>query len=145
MSSIQLYDHTAYLFMSGANSDADTYKVELLDDNATFNAAHTTKDEVDGSGAYEVYGNGWTQGGEALANVVIEQDGNDSKLDADDLAVDISGGDLGPYKKYVVLNNTDGDIPLAFITMDSAQTVTDGNVAGINWNADGIIRSNVTA
>ena len=65
---IQLYNHTVNRFISGLNGPSDTYKVELLSASASFNAAHTTKDEVDASGAYEVYGNGWTQGGITLSN-----------------------------------------------------------------------------
>lgn len=138
---IQLYNHTVNRFINGLNGSSDVYKVELLNASASFNAAHTTKTEVDSAGSYEVYGYGWPQGGYTLTNFVLEvDDTNGAKVDADDVLQEISGGSLGPYIKYVILNTTDSNSPpVAFFTMPSAVTVPDGLYVGINWNSTAII------
>lgn len=138
----QLYNHTVNRFNTGANLAADSYKVQLLNDSATFNAAHTTLIQVNNSGAYEVSGNGWPAGGQTLGSVAMSVTGtNGGMFDAANVEVPIAGGNLGPYYKYVIYNDTDTDDPVVcFFTMDSPLTVTDGNTAGITWNADGIIK-----
>jgi hypothetical protein len=144
MATIQLYNHTAQLFQAGSNIAADTYKVILLNASASFDATHTTVDQVTNTGAYEVYGNGWTQGGETIANVAMTTvDTNDSKFAGDNISVAISGGNLGPFSAYVIVNSTDSK-PLAYVTLDAPATVVDGVYAQIVWNTDGIIRIDYT-
>lgn len=144
---IQLYNHTLARFNLGYNAPTDTYKVILLSDLATFNAAHTTLASVTNSGAYEVWGGGWPQGGFTLLNVtLVVADTDGSKFDADDIAQPITSTNLGPYSKYVIANTTDADSPpVAFVTMENPLTVTVGNLAAINWNAAGIITWAVVA
>lgn len=138
---ISLYDHTVLRFANGANAAADAYKVELLNDSATFTAAHTQKTQVDNAGAYEVYGNGWTQGGETLANVAISgADTNDAKFDADDVAVTASGGAIGPAYKALLYNATDANSPpVAFIDFGAAKTADATTDFKVTWNASGIV------
>jgi hypothetical protein len=138
----QLYNHTVNCFNTGANAVTDTYRVMLLNDSATFIATHTQLTQVSNADAYEVSGNGWAAGGFTLTGISIAvADTNGGKFDANDVSQAISGGDLGPYYKYVVYNDTKEDSPpVCFITMDSPLTVTSGNTAGITWNADGIIK-----
>lgn len=136
---VQLYNHTARLIQNGSLIAGDTYKVELLNNSATFVATHTTKANVDNSGAYEVSGNGWTAGGETLANVAISTvTTNDAMFDADDISKTASGGSIGPAYKAVILNSTDGNIPLAFIDFGAAQTAGVGTAFIIQWSANGI-------
>lgn len=138
---ISLYDHTTQRFASGANTASDVYKVELLSNAATFDASHTTKTAVDNAGAYEVAGNGWAAGGEALANVAISTvNTNDAKFDADDLSVTATGGDIGPAYKALLYNDTDtNDPPVAFIDFGEAKSAGDGTDFKITWNAAGIV------
>ena len=144
MPTSQLYDHTVNLFVSGANSTADTYKVILLSSAATFVAAATTVDEVTNSGANEVSGNGWTAGGMTIGNPTITQvTTNDSQFSGDNIITEISGGDLGPFSAYVIVNSTDSK-PLAYITLDAPETVTSGLYAQIAWPSDGIIKFTYT-
>lgn len=144
MATMQLYNHTAARFASGANTAADTYKMVLLNLTATFDATDTALTDVTNAGAYEIYGNGWTQGGETLANVTIETTTtNDAKFDADDVLVEISGGSLGPYSAYVITNSTDDKL-VCYVALSAAQTVADGGVAGAIWNSSGIITFTVT-
>lgn len=146
MSTISLYNHTATRFVTGANAAADTYKVMLLSSSASFNATHTTIAEVSNSGAYEVYGGGWPQGGVTLTGVTLAvATTNDAAFDAADVSQAISGSDLGPFSAYVIYNDTDtSDPPMAYVTLSAAQTVTDGNTAGIIWDANGIVKFVVT-
>lgn len=145
MATIQLYNHTAQRFMSGANAAADTYKVMLLNSTATFNAAHTTLTQVSNANAYEVYGNGWTQLGETLTSVVISLiTTNDAMFDAADVLKAISGGNLGPYKAFVIYNDTDADDPVVgYLQLTVETTTVDGTSVFIQWPTDGIVKATV--
>lgn len=137
MATLQLYNHTAQRFASGANSPSDTYKVKLLT-AATFNATHTT---LAATGGTEVSnGNGYTTGGQALTNVAVTTvTTNDAKFDADDASWAVSSGSIAA--DYAILyNDTDtDDPPVAFIDFGGTRTVTSGNNFVIAWNADGIV------
>ena len=138
--SIQLYDTTVLRFVNGSNSAADTYKLELLNDSATFTASHTAKSAVDNSGAYEVSGNGWTVGGETLANAAISvANTNDAKFDADDIEVTATGGAIGAAYKALLYNATDSNYPVAFIDFGEAKTADVGTPFKVTWNAAGIV------
>jgi len=145
MSTSSLYNHTAKLIMSGTCIAGDTYKVMLLNSSASFNATHTTLAQVSNSGAYEVYGNGWTQGGLALTSVAIDTiTTNDAMFDAADLLVTATGGAIGPYSAYVIYNDTDtDDPPLVYTALTAPVTVAEGAVAGMIWPATGIITGTV--
>jgi hypothetical protein len=133
---INFYNHTAKRQIAGENSISDEYKVVLLNASGTFNAAHVTLDEVTASGSYEVYGNGWTQGGEVISTMSAAISETDSGIiTADALSVPISGGDLGPFSYFVIVNTTDsGSPPVAHIELDSPQTVPDGYTWHCPWD-----------
>ena len=145
MATLQLYNHTAQRFMSGANATTDTYKVMLLNATATFNAAHTTLSEVSNANAYEVFGNGWTQLGEALTSVVVSLiTANDAMFDAADISKAISGGNLGPYKALVVYNDTDtNDPPVVYLQLTTETTTVDGTSVVIQWPSTGLVTGTV--
>lgn len=145
MPAIQLYNHTARKLMNTEFSPADTYKVMLLNATASFNAAHTTLTQVSNANAYEVYGNGWAQLGETLANVAVSTiTTNDAMFDADDIAKAISGGALGPYSALVIYDDTDAnDPPLGYLQLTAAITVADGAIAAVFWPATGIVTATV--
>lgn len=144
MPTISAYNHTAGRFMSGQNLSTDTYKVLLLNASAVFDATHTTLAEVTSSGANEVSGNGWPVGGLTLTGVTIGTvTTNDAAMDADDLSQAISGGDI-TFSAYVLYNDTaTDDPPIAFVALDAPQTIVNGNLLGIQWNASGIIGFNL--
>jgi hypothetical protein len=134
--SISLYNHTAKLFAEGSNAVGDTYKVKLLT-AATFDASHTT---LAATGGTETTGaNGYTTGGQALANVAVTTvTTNDAKFDADDLTWSASGGSISAAYG-IIYNDTDADDPpLAFIDFDGSQSAGDGTDFKIVWNANGI-------
>lgn len=142
MATLQLYNHTAQRFASGANSSADTYKVKLLT-AGTFDATNTT---LAATGGTEVAnGNGYTTGGQALTNVAVTTvTTNDAKFDADDVSWAISGGSVSALAA-VLYNDTDAnDPPVAFIDFGGTRTVSSGSNFVLSWNADGIFTWTVT-
>lgn len=134
---VSLYNHTAARFASGANLEADTYKVKLLT-AATFDATHATLAATGGTEA--TTGTGYTAGGATLSNVAVTTvTTNDAKFDADDVTWTASGGSI--TASYAILyNDTDADDPpIAFIDFDGSQSAGDGTDFKITWNADGIL------
>lgn len=136
---IQLYNHTTLRFANGANAATDTYKVALLNSSSSFVASHTAASNV--MTGVEVYGNGWTQGGETLTNVTISTvTTNDAMFDADDISVTATGGPIGPAYNAVLINATDANSPpVAYINFGEAKQADVGTPFKINWNAAGII------
>lgn len=139
---IDSYNHTNYLIASKALDYTDLY-VMLLNNSATFTAANTTVTSVDSAGTYEVYGNGWTQRGIQLTTVAWSQvaldsgTNNDTKLSADNVIVNASGGAIGPAYKALIHAKTLAK-PLWFITFGSAQTAGSTTDFKITWAANGI-------
>ena len=95
----------------------------------------------------EVYGNGWTQGGETLANVTVTVvTTNDTMLDADDINVTATGGPLPPSPAYagVLYDDTDsGDAPLAYIDFGQDLQAGETTAFKVVWHANGLFRVNV--
>jgi hypothetical protein len=119
----------------------------MLLNSATFDATDTTLAEVKATGT-EVFGNGWTEGGESLGTVTVTTvTTNDAMFDAPDVLLPISGGTLGPYTHFVIFNETVAsplDPVLALVTLTAAETIADGGVAGAIWNTGGIFKWTVT-
>lgn len=131
MATIQHYNHTASLLQPGGIDLTDTWTVVLLDSNAAFDATHTTLTAATNSGAWEVSGSGWTEGGEAISNVAgAIANTNEGEITADTLTVSITGGDLGPFDHYLICV---GDVPLSCVTLSTSKTVLDGYNAQIPW------------
>lgn len=137
---ISLYNDFTANLIAGFFVATKAFKLELLNATATFNAVHTTKTQVDNSGAYEVSGNGWDLGGEPLANVSISTvTTNDAKLDADDVRVTATGGDIGPASKALLYQATDGKL-VAFIDFGESKTAGVGTDFLVQWSTDGILQ-----
>jgi hypothetical protein len=146
MPTFSFYNHTAAKLFTGDFDASDTFKVILLSSSATFDATDTTASEVTNAGAWEVYGNGWSQGGYTLSGVTIGNDStDDAMLDADDVSQVITGGDLGPFSAYAIVDTTLANSPpLCFIALDAPVTILENNAATITWNSLGIIRGVVS-
>lgn len=138
---ISRYNHTAKLTWN-KEIDYSTLKVMLLTDDATFTAGNTTLAQVTNTGAYQVSGNGWTAGGITLASAAITTVAtNGSMLDAADISITATGGDIGPAYKAVIYDDTHAnDAPLWFIDFDGAKTAGEGTPFLIRINANGISR-----
>lgn len=142
----RLYNHTARKVAS-QDIDFDNLRIMLLSGDAVFDATHTTLLEVaDVAYANEVHGNGWTEGGEFLANVVAATiTTDDAMIDADDPVVVATGGAIGPASFAVIYDDTDADGgPLAFLDFDGAITAGEGTEFKIIFSATGFITLNYT-
>ena len=144
MATAHYYNHTVENFLVGGTfAPDDDYIVLLLSAAgvAAFDAAHTTLSQVTDTGSYEVYGNGWTQGGITIANTdFATYDSGDVILDGDDVSQAITGGSLGPFSGYVVYNGTDAnDPPVVMVELDAAKTINENYLAVIEWPATGIV------
>jgi hypothetical protein len=142
------YNHTAKLFANGEVSLADL-KVMLLNDGAAFDAADTSIDDVAGADvsprANEVFGGGWTEGGEAVDNAAVTTvTTDDAMLDGDDIDVTATGADIGPADFAVLYDSSSGNV-LAFYDFEGSQTAPDGKSFGIVWHANGLVRWTYTA
>ena len=142
MATLQLYNHTAQRFASGANSSTDVYKVKLLS-AGTFDAANTT---LAATGGTEVAnGNGYTTGGQILAGVTVATvTTDDAKFDADDVTWAVTASSITALAA-IIYNDTDtDDPPVAFVDFGGSRTVSSGSDFVLIWNADGIFLWTVT-
>lgn len=115
------YDHTLKLLLN-KEVTFTTLKLKLLDNTASFTASQTTVASVDGSGAKEVSGNGWTTGGVLFSNVAVTQvTTNDAMIDGDDISVTASGGSIGPAYAGLIFDSTSNK-PLWYCDFGQAQS-----------------------
>lgn len=137
MATINRYNHTAKLFNNNEITLANL-KVRLRN-GTTFTATDTVVSNLNGT---EVDGNGWTSGGEALANAAVTTVATDgAMLDADDIAVIATGGDIGPTDSYVIIDDTDVDPQVLWhVSLASSKTAGSGTEFQINIDANGIFR-----
>lgn len=148
---IARYNHTLTLKNTGA-IDWASLKLVLLTDGASFDPTDTSLDDVAGaadpSRPHEVFGNGWTEGGEDIENaawstVVADGDSiaNDSMLDADDISVTATGGPIGPAHGGVIIDDSHEDkVPLYFIDFGDPQEAGQDTDFKVVWHANGIYR-----
>lgn len=136
------YNHTAKLLLA-QEVDLANLKAMLLGGPyaSLYTASHTTVDQVAGalSGSplerlHEVYGFGWTQGGQALANHTITIVNTDDALyDADDISVSVSSaGDLGPSYAALIYDATN-NYPLVFNDFGEAKTAGASTLMLLNF------------
>jgi hypothetical protein len=130
---MDFYNHTRKLFAAGEVNEANL-KVMLVGASYTFAATETALTAITSA---EVSGNGWTAGGETIANAAITAVGADAKLDGDDISVTATGGEIGPATALVVVDATSSK-PLFHYAFPSTQSAGDGTPFNVNWNAAGI-------
>jgi hypothetical protein len=122
-----------------ANSEVNLadLKVMLLNASGVFSAAHTN---ITSLSANQVSGNGWTAGGEPLANAAITiANTSEGKFDADDVVKEAAGGSIGPAHAAVIYEAASGDV-LVHIDFGGAKEAGVGTQFKIVWNAAGICR-----
>jgi hypothetical protein len=121
---VSVYNHTSRLFFSGANAEADTYKI-LLATSATFTASHTTLASV--TYTEVANGNGYTTGGAALTNVTVTT------------VSWLAGASPLSASKAILYNDSDAnDPPLALIDFGQTETAQAGTEFRIVWDINGI-------
>ena len=138
------YNHTTRLLHSNAITVA-SLKVELLETGASFNPAHTTRNQVNNSGAWAFDGNGWDVGGEPLTGAAITTVDTDGiMLDANDIIVNAAGGAIGPAIAALIYDDAHAsDAPLFYIDFGGSETAGIGTDFKILWNANGIYRGTI--
>ena len=132
---VSLYNQAAKKF---ANKEVTftTLKLMLLNNTATFTAAHTA---VSSLSSNQVSGNGWAAGGVTLTTVAVTLvTTNGAMLDADDISITATGGDIGPAYKAVLYDSTTNDV-LLFIDFGEAKQAGTGTPLLVQWHASGII------
>jgi hypothetical protein len=137
-----------YMYNQGArrlvNKELDyaVLKIMLLQ-GAAFIPAETSV--LTTLSAFEVSGNGWPAGGPTLTGVniaVVNTD--DSRLDANNVNVTATGGDIGPANAAVIYEDTT-KFPLLYIDFEVDITAAVGTPFSFFWNSGGIIQFRVPA
>lgn len=134
---VSRYNHTVKKVLNAEINYSDLAFM-LLDDDAAalFDATHTGIASVDTA---EVFGNGWTEGGEDLANAAVTvTTTNDAKLDADDISVTATGGPIGPAYSGVIYEKTSGDL-LWFYDFGQVEEAGETTDFKVNLHANGIL------
>ena len=141
---IFLYDHTLRL---AGSLDLTNLRIMLLDNTATFARANTALVDVAGAAhAKEIDGNGWTTGGEFLANVEWKTvTTNDAILDCDDISVVASGGMIGPAYAAVFYDDAHpSDAPLIYVDFGEAVSAGEATPFLLTISANGLFRHDYT-
>jgi len=141
---VKLYNHAAALL---ASLDLGNLRFMLLNDDASFDATHTTLAGPAGAAnVNEVEGNGWTTGGEFLANVAWAQvSTNDSILDCDDIDVIADGGVIGPAYAAVIYDDSHPNkAPIQFIDFGEAVSAGDTTQFKYVFPPNGVVRLDYT-
>ena len=111
----------------------------MLVNNYTVAAAHSVIADI--TTTARVGGNGWeTAGATVVAGSVTLVNTNEAMLDANDIAITATGGNIGPANGAVLYDSTGGGILLWYIDFGSTQTAGTGTAFAINWHANGIAR-----
>ncbi len=139
--SVNVYNHTVKK-LANKEFTLTSLKVMLVNQAAVtgFDATNTTLAQVLAGSQDEVSGNGWTAGGEALANAAVTTvTTNDAKFDADDISKTASGGSIGPAYGAVVYDDADSnDAPLFMVNFGQAEEAGIGTDFKITWPAAGV-------
>jgi hypothetical protein len=137
--SVTIYNHTKSRFLSGANSDADTYKINLYS-TLPENLTATTKAAAESGATQLATANGYTQDAKTLSGVAVSiVTTDDAKFDADDVTWTASGGSIAAAFALVYNDTDTNDPPMFRIDFGGTVTATTGIPFVIAWNASGII------
>ena len=136
MAALSLYNHTAKILID--SSSTDTYKVLLLS-AGTFSATHTTLAQAAAAYTEVTNGNGYTTGGQSLANVSLSVvTTNDAKFDADDVIWNATSAGITAVAAIMFNDTLLNDPPIAYIDFGGAQNAPANTDFKIVWNASGI-------
>jgi len=132
-----IYNHTRALFLSGANSDADEYRINLYS-ALPANLTATTKTAAEASATQIGTSSGYTQNDKIVTGVAVTTESTDDGMfDADDVIWTATGGSIAAGFA-MLYNETDGGIPVLRIDFGGTVTAASGIDFVIRWNAAGI-------
>jgi len=142
---VSRYNHTwQWLTLRSLADEADNLYFMLVDGTTAFSATHTTLAAATDAGADEIDGNGWTEGGEPLANVAVTiVETNETMIDCDDVGVTAVGGSIAAPAGIIYCNEGGaGTTKTPLWHYDFGETIT--AVAGVDFEitipADGLHR-----
>jgi hypothetical protein len=136
--SVTVYNHTKARFLSGANSESDTYKINLYS-TLPENLTATTKAAAESGATQIATANGYTQDTKTLSGVTVTTiTTDDARFDADDVTWTASGGNIAAGFALVYNDTDTNDPPVFRINFDGTVTATTGIPFVIAWNSGGI-------
>jgi hypothetical protein len=118
--------------------DGDTFKVMLTSSSYTPSASHTVKADVTNELSTA---NGYTAGGDTLANVTWGHSGGTATFNADDTVWTASGGTITARYAVIYDDTAASDQLVCYILLDTTPadvSATTGNTLTLQWNASGI-------
>ena len=116
------------------DSPADVIKVALMDNNHVFSATDNVWADV--SANELAAGNGYTAGGEILANQAVTQTAT-TKFDGDD--IDWTTATFTAYHAVIYNDSLPNKDLIASIDFGAAKSVVTPNTFTLHWHTDGII------
>ena len=128
--------YKAELHQGSIDFSSDVFKIILMATGFTFDKdAHATLSDV--SASELANGNGYTTGGETLANVdtsSIENDTDDrSEISWDTVSWTASGGSIGPTPGAIIYDDTTADDTIvAYLDFGGEETIPSGTPLNIN-------------
>lgn len=132
-----LYDGTVGATIN-RDFEFDKLRLMLLDENATFTPTHSTLSEVTESGAREVYGSGWPQGGIELENVRVVETTGGASITADDASKLIFGSSLNC--RYGLIYHDEGNKqPLVMIDFGGTLNLAPEKLATFSFLETGFL------
>jgi len=130
MATAVLSNHFKHELAAGnIDFDGDTFKIMLMNTSFTFDKdAHAVKADVVASEL--AAGNGYTSGGETLANVALTEDDTNDRAQVawDDPQWDASGGSIGPTGSAIIYDDSHpSDCIVGVIDYGVDYTIQDGS------------------
>ncbi len=118
------------------NLETDALKIVLTD------TAPLATDSVYADLTEITGGNGYTAGGESATVASSGQTGGTYKLVLNDLTITASGGSIGPFRYFVLMDDTATDKPLiGWWDYGSSITLADGESVTVDFSAtDGVLQ-----
>lgn len=131
---VQVPHNATYLMATKAiDWDNDTFKLILCTD-FTFDIDNDIE-YADISVNELATGNGYTNGGHALSggSVAVDDANNDSRRTFSTLTISASGGNIGPFKKMIIYNDTVANDPI-MVCFTYSDTVTAESGSDIDFS-----------
>lgn len=116
--------------------DNDTFKA-ILCTGTTFDVDNDLE-YTDVSGTELSTGNGYTAGGQTMTmgTLAVDDTNNDARAEPSNVTYTASGGDIGPYQRVIIYDDTVTDDPIyVCIIYDSPRTITNGTSSDVIENA----------
>ena len=112
--------------------DNDVFKA-ILCTGTTFDV-DTDLEYSDVSGTELATGNGYTAGGQTMTipAITVDDTNNDARSEPSNVSYTASGGNIGPYQRVIIYDDTVTDDPIyVCIIYDAPRTITSGTTSDV--------------